>query len=96
MRERRLHLIHQALHERPFTLCIDETGDEKKGHTTDYVAHQYIGNLGKLANGAVSVNAYGMLEDITFPLLFSIYKPQTRLHADDTYTDQTCPGRCHY
>lgn len=86
VRERRLHLIHHALHERPFTLCIDETGDEKKGHSTDYVAHQYIGNLGKLANGAVSVNAYGMLDNITFPLLFSIYKPQTRLHSEDTYT----------
>jgi SRSO17 transposase len=52
---------------RPFTLCIDETGDEKKGKTTDYVARQYIGNLGKLENGIVSVNAYGVLDRLTFP-----------------------------
>jgi SRSO17 transposase len=90
VRERRLSLVKQALRGRPFTLCIDETGDEKKGHTTDYVAHQYIGNLGKLANGVVSVNAYGLLDTITFPLLFSVYKPETRLHPEDAY--QTKPA----
>jgi SRSO17 transposase len=85
VRARRLHLLKQALRGRAFTLCIDETGDEKKGHTTDYAAHQYIGNLGKLANGVVSVNAYGLLDNIPFPLLFSIFKPETRLHPEDTY-----------
>jgi|SRR5215471_8583019 len=53
-------------------LCIDETGDRKKGKTTDYIAHQYIGNLGKLAHGIVSVNAYGILDHITSPLLFYV------------------------
>jgi SRSO17 transposase len=85
LRARRLTLLRQALKERPFTLCIDETGDEKKGKTTDYVAHQYIGNLGKLENGIVSVNAYGILDGITFPLLFKIYKPRKRLKPGDTY-----------
>lgn len=33
----------------------------------------------------VSVNAYGMLGDITFPLLFKVYKPRTRLKPEDTY-----------
>ena len=66
-------------------LCIDETGDRKKGNTTDYVAHQYVGNLGKLANGLVSVNAYGLLDHLTFPLLFNVYKPRTRLKPGDTY-----------
>lgn len=36
----RLDLTRQALRERPFILCLDETGDRKKGHTTDYVASQ--------------------------------------------------------
>lgn len=85
MRSRRLNLLQQALRERPFTLILDETGDEKKGQTTDYVASQYIGNLGHVANGIVSVNAYGLLDTITFPLLFSVYKPQSRLHSDDTF-----------
>jgi SRSO17 transposase len=69
----------------PFILCIDETGDRKKGHSTDYVATQYIGNLHTLANGIVSVNAYGVLGTTTFPLLFRIFKPQTRLKAGDAY-----------
>ncbi len=82
---RRLTLLRKALGGRPFVLCIDETGDRKKGKTTDYVAHQYIGNLGKLANGIVPVNAYGILDHITFPLLFKIYQPKTRLKSGDSY-----------
>lgn len=66
-RTKRLALIKSVLKERSFLLCIDETGDKKKGKTTDYVARQYIGNLGKIENGIVSVNAYGVLDDITFP-----------------------------
>jgi SRSO17 transposase len=85
LRTRRLALVRQALAGRSFTLCIDETGDRKKGKTTDYVAHQYIGNLGKLENGIVSVNAYGILDQITFPLLFKVFKPRTRLKPDENY-----------
>jgi SRSO17 transposase len=85
LRQRRLELLRQALGQAPFILCIDETGDRKKGHTTDYVASQYIGNLHALANGIVSVNAYGVLGATTFPLLFRIFKPQTRLKAGDGY-----------
>src|SRR5713101_4896873 len=85
VRTRRLTLLRQALDGRSFVLCIDETGDRKKGHTTDYVAHQYIGNLHTLANGVVSVNAYGLLATTTFPLLFRVFKPQSRLMAGDVY-----------
>jgi SRSO17 transposase len=85
LRTRRLTLLRRALSGRSFVLCIDETGDRKKGKTTDYVAHQYIGNLGKLANGIVSVNAYGILDHITFPLLFKVFKPKTRLKSGEGY-----------
>src|SRR5712691_8054663 len=85
LREKRLTLLRQALAGRSFVLCIDETGDRKKGKTTDYVAHQYVGNLGKLENGIVSVNAYGILDHITFPLLFKVFKPRTRLKPGDSY-----------
>jgi SRSO17 transposase len=84
LRERRLTLLRQALAGRALTLCIDETGDHKKGKTTDYVASQYIGNSGKLANGMVSVNAYEVLDHITFPFLFKVYKPKTRLKPEET------------
>jgi SRSO17 transposase len=85
VRQRRLELLRQAIGQTPFILCLDETGDRKKGHSTDYVASQYIGNLHTLANGIVSVNAYGVLGATTFPLAFRIFKPQTRLKAGDMY-----------
>src|SRR5258708_8492550 len=85
LRHQRLALLHKALGTTPFILCVDETGDRKKGHTTDYAASQYIGNLHTLANGVVSVNAYGLLDTTTFPLLFRIFKPQTRLKPGDVY-----------
>ena len=88
-RKKRLQLLKRVLQERPFILCIDETGDKKKGKTTDYVARQYIGNLGKIENGIVSVNAYGVMDEVTFPLAFEVFKPQKRLKKEDKY--QTKP-----
>ncbi len=70
---------------REITLIIDETGDRKKGETTDYVKRQYIGNLGKIENGIVAVTAYGLLEGMTFPLTFEVYKPKERLRERDRY-----------
>ena len=85
MRKRRLNLILQQLKGRSITLVIDETGDRKKGKTTDYIDRQYIGNLGKIDNGIVSVNAYGIAGQSTFPLLFKVFKPKQRLKTDDVY-----------
>ena len=85
LRERRLELILQAVAGRKLTLIIDETGDRKKGRTTDYVKRQYLGNLGKVDNGIVAVTAYGLIENITLPLCFEIYKPKERLKPEDTY-----------
>ncbi len=84
-RTQRLAVLRHALGTTPCILCLDETGDRKKGHTTDYVAHQYIGNLHTLANGVVSVNAYGLLDTTTFPLLFRVFKPESRLKPGDVY-----------
>lgn len=83
--ERRLSLTLSILKSQSFILVIDETGDKKKGDTTDYVSRQYIGNLGKLENGIVSVNAYGILGNIVFPLIFKVFKPQARLREEDRY-----------
>lgn len=84
-RQRRLSLIKMALKGRSLVLCIDETGDKKKGKTTDYVARQYISNLGKIDSGIVAVSSYGVLNGITFPIVFEVFKPQTRLKATDCY-----------
>ena len=85
LQTQRLHLIQALVGERRMILIIDETGDRKKGQATDYVAKQYIGNIGKTANGIVSVNAYGVIDNITYPLLFKVFKPKSRLQVGDAY-----------
>ena len=88
LRQRRIELILSLLGGRKLVLVIDETGDRKKGHTTDYVKRHYIGNLGKVENGLVSVDAYGVIDNIAFPLTFEVYKPKARLKAGDDHRSQ--------
>jgi SRSO17 transposase len=85
LRSRRIEKIKRALDGKAITIVIDETGDRKKGKKTDYVARQYLGSVGKIDNGIVSVNAYGVYANITFPLLFKVFKPQGTLKAGDKY-----------
>jgi len=47
LRQKRLDVILKILDGRSLILLIDETGDCKKGKSTDYVKRQYIGNVGK-------------------------------------------------
>lgn len=84
-RQQRLRLILQTIGEREIVLVINDTGDRKKGQHTDYVKRQYIGNLGKIENGIVAVTAYGVVDNITIPLLCEVYKPKERLKPDDVY-----------
>ena len=85
LKEKRLTLTLEALKEEKIIVVIDETGDRKKGKKTDYVARQYLGSIGKIDSGIVSVNAYGVYQNITFPLMFKIFKPRGRLKESDTY-----------
>src|SRR5262249_2639533 len=80
LRARRLELTRQALRERAFILCIDETGDRKKGHTTDYAASQYIGNVGTLAHGLASVNACGLIDTVSVPLSVLSVRSERRVN----------------
>jgi SRSO17 transposase len=89
LEKRRLEIILNILERREIIVIIDETGDKKKGKKTDYVKRQYIGNLGKIESGIVSVNAYGYCEGMTFPLKFKVFKPKERLKEGDKY--QTKP-----
>jgi SRSO17 transposase len=89
LKERRLSLILRLLKGRLITLIIDESSDSKKGQLTDYVKHQYLSNLGKIDNGIVVVTVYGLIEGITIPLLFEVYKPRERLKAGDQYQTKT-------
>ncbi len=64
---------------------IDETGDRKKGKKTDYVARQYLGSVGKIDNGMVTVNAYEVYCKITFPLMVKVFKPKGTLKESNKY-----------
>ena len=66
-------------------LCVDETGDQQKGPTTEYVTRQDIGKLGKIDQGLVSVHGYGVLEGITFPLRFEVFTPRPCLQSTERY-----------
>ena len=85
LKERRLALTLEALKKQKITVVIDVTGDRKRGKKTDYVARQYLGSVGKIDNGIVSVNAYGVYENLTFPLLFKVFKPKGTLKENDSY-----------
>lgn len=57
---RRLALLCAAATTRPHdsgVLIIDETGDRKDEVKTVHVVHQYLGSVGKIANGIVAVSS---------------------------------------
>lgn len=85
LKKRRLSLTREALKGKTITVIIDETGDRKKGKKTDYVARQYLGSVGKIDQGIVSVNAYGVYKNITFPLIFKVFKPKGTLKKEDKF-----------
>jgi hypothetical protein len=58
-------------------LVIDETGDRKDGHKTAHVARQYLGNVGKIENGVVSVSSLWADEDVYYPLEIEPYTPES-------------------
>ncbi len=49
------------------------------------MARQYLGSIGKIDNGIVSVNAYGVYCNISFPLIVKVFKPKGTLKAEDKY-----------
>jgi len=49
-------------------LLIDETGDRKDGNATAHVGKQYLGGIGKIANGVVWVSSVYADERLYYPL----------------------------
>jgi len=60
-------------------LVIDETGDRKDGKKTDHVGYQYLGSVGRIANGIVSVSSVWADNRIYYPLHVEPYTPAKRL-----------------
>ena len=56
-------------------LVIDETGDRKDGKATAHVGQQYLGGIGKIANGVVSVSSVYADERLYYPLAVEPYTP---------------------
>jgi DDE superfamily endonuclease len=56
-------------------LVIDEHGDRKWGTKTAHVGKQYIGNLGKIEQGVVSVTSLFADEQVYYPLHVIPYTP---------------------
>ena len=63
-------------------LVIDETGDRKDGTKTDHVGYQYLGSIGRIANGIVSVSSVWADERIYHPLDVEPYTPAKRLRRE--------------
>src|SRR5215218_6453805 len=56
-------------------LVIDETGDRKDGNSTAHVGKQYLGGIGKIDNGVVSVSSLWVDERIYYPIEVEPYTP---------------------
>ncbi len=76
--ERRIGLLLEDPRTAPNekgALVIDETGDRKDGKKTAHVGKQYLGGIGKIDNGVVSVSSLWADERIYFPLKVEPYTP---------------------
>ncbi len=76
--ERRLELLLEDAKTAPTglgALVIDETGDRKDGKKTAHVGKQYLGGIGKIDNGVVSVSSLWADERIYYPLKVEPYTP---------------------
>ncbi len=56
-------------------LVVDETGDRKDGKATAHVGRQYLGGIGKIDDGAVSVSSLWVDERAYYPLEVEPYTP---------------------
>jgi hypothetical protein len=66
-------------------LVIDETGDRKDGNSTAHVGKQYLGGIGKIDNGVVSVSSLYAEERIYYPVEVEPYTPAH--HFEDGKSD---------
>jgi len=85
LKEKRFPKIFKELKRKTITLVIDETEYRKKGKKTDYLARKYLGSVGKVDKGIVSVNAYGIYESRSFLLSFQMFKPKETLKPSEQY-----------
>ncbi len=64
-------------------LVIDETGDRKWGSKTAHVGRQYLGSIGKVDSGVVSVHSLWADEQVYYPVAFEPYTPKHWFAKED-------------
>jgi SRSO17 transposase len=57
-------------------VVIDETGDHKWGTKTAHIGRQYLGNIGKVDSGVVSVSSPWADERVDWPLTVEPFTPK--------------------
>ena len=57
-------------------LVIDETSDRKRGDRTAHVGRQYLGSVGKVDNGVVTVHSLWADEGRYYPLQVEPFTPE--------------------
>lgn len=62
-------------------LVIDETGDRKWGKRTAHVGRQYLGSVGKVDSGVVTVSSLWADERVYWPLTVEPFTPQQHFPA---------------
>src|SRR5690606_6229641 len=78
LNQRRLALLFAEAQTAPTqagVLAIDETGDRKWGSKTAHVGRQYLGSIGKIDNGVVSVSSLWADELRYWPVAVKPYTP---------------------
>jgi SRSO17 transposase len=65
-------------------LVVDETGDRKDGKATAHVGKQYLGGIGKIDNGVVSVSSLWVDERLYYPLEVEPYTPAHHFEGGKT------------
>ncbi|MFD8655322.1 MULTISPECIES: transposase [Streptomyces] len=84
-------------------LVIDDSGDRKDGTATAHVGKQYLGSVGKIDRGVVTVTTYWADERVYYPVHSCPYTPAhhfprgkkrpTRASAPDCRSRPTWPPR---
>lgn len=85
--DRRIELLVADARTAPHAdgvLIIDDSGDRKSGHATEYVARQYLGSRGKVEEGIVAVTTCWADTKVYWPVHTVPYQPASRLPAGRT------------
>ncbi len=82
LNERRIEIAWQHKNTRPavgYRFILDDSGHRKSGSDTDGIARQYIGQIGKVDNGAVVVTSHACDNKRCVPLDLCQYFPASSL-----------------